>query len=285
MKEFFPYPSALFRIGNQYKWKVRFLVGLGYLYALCHENDIASTSYKELENVMVTRSSNRVGEVLKQLEYFNSKVNEVLISSGRTKSLRLIIRNQGRNKGTVLSYLSSHDLTYFDSNNLLFPVPKLAFLLPVSAQAKAVYIYLWYLKAINYICPGPSFRKIAKSLRINRKGVSEYISELENLEILRVSKSRFKKEYHLKSPEDWSADLLRKIEKIYGKNHPFLVNFEYNHPIYERKKPIYLTIRFESEEQLSAAIVILKEYFGQKIKVYKSNLPLHAPNETLNKTN
>jgi len=274
MKEYFPYPSALFEIGHQYKWKARFLVGVGYLYTLCHDEDVASTSYAELQKVMVTESKERINEVLKYIEAFSYEVNKVLLSSGQIDSLRFVTRKRGRKPGIILGYLSPHDLKYLCPNNLLFPVPKLAFLLPVSVQAKAIYVYLWYMKSKSMTTPKVSFREIAKVLRLCNNKIRGYVSELEELRIIQVEQGKNgKKGYCLKPCEDWDRELFSKVAEIYGESHPFLEDAGYEGSLskdFQGKGSVRLTIELQSDEQRNAAIVVLKEYFGDKVKIFQS---------------
>ena len=116
------------------------------------------------------------------------------------------------------------ELSYVEPNNKFFPVPKLAFLLPVSAQAKAIYLYLHYLKDRENPAVRVSAKRIGETLRIDRKKVNEYLKQLESINAVSFKKNN-SLEILIKSPLHWNTEAFLKIQETYGK-HPFLKEWE-----------------------------------------------------------
>ena len=224
---FLMFPTALFKIGHQFKWKARFIVGVGYLYALCYNNNIAKTTFRELQNVMSTTSVRKIYELLDQIETLDRLV---VTQSGGVFPEHFVKMKPGKHGGTVIELILPQELSYVEPNNRFFPVPKLAFLLPTSAQAKAIYIYMHYLKNRGSNVVEIGIRKLAKDLRLGIGKISKYIQELKEIGIIAFttgSNQSNQTEYYIKSYKEWEDEVLFKIREIYGNTHPFLKEWEF----------------------------------------------------------
>ena len=213
---FLMYPVPLFRIGHQFKWKARFLVGMGYLYALTYNSQQARTTVRELMKVLSTKSIYRVQEFLEVVETLNRYV--VVEAEGEYPE-RFV---RATRKGTEITLVNPMEFNYVERTGA-FPVPKLAFLLPVSAQAKAVYIYLHYLRNKESKLARASVRKIAEAIRVTKNQVSDYTEELRRAGVLSTGQPG---EFFVISPEKWPAEVFLKIRETYGEKHPFLREWE-----------------------------------------------------------
>ncbi len=220
---FLMYPTALFEIGHQFKWKARFIVGAGYIYSLLYNGNKAKTTIRELQKILGTKSVSGIYEFLNTIETFQKFVAE---EAGIHEIENFVRFHKGRNGGTNVEIIIPQELAYAYPNNKFFPVPKLAFLLPTSPQAKAIYIYLHYLKnkGSNVVITTASF--LEKNLRIDRLSIPEYLSELQDAGVLvvqRIGKGRKRKtKITLKSHKTWTANLFRAIAEEYSLTHPFL---------------------------------------------------------------
>ena len=67
-------PTALSEIGKQFKWKAKFILGLGYLYALCYNGNKAVTTISELKEILSTNSTSRIYQLLDVIETFNRMI-------------------------------------------------------------------------------------------------------------------------------------------------------------------------------------------------------------------
>jgi hypothetical protein len=217
------YPTALFEIGHKFRWKARFIVGTGYIYSLLYNGNKAKTTIRELQKVLGTKSVSGIYEFLNTIETFQKFVAE---EAGIPEIEKFVKFYKGRNGGTNVEIIIPQELAYAYPNNKFFPVPKLAFLLPTSPQAKAIYIYLHYLKnkGSDTVITTASF--LEKKLRIDRLSVPKYLSELQETGVLVVQpigKGRKRKtKITLKSHKTWPENLLRSITEEYSLSHPFL---------------------------------------------------------------
>lgn len=216
---FLMYPVPLFKIGHQFKWKARFLVGMGYLYALTYNSQQARTTVRELMKVLSTGSFSRVVEFLEVVETLNRYVTIEAEGEYPEKFVR------ATRKGTEITLVNPMELNYVERAGA-FPVPKLAFLLPVSAQAKSVYIYLHYLKDKDNPVVRTSTRKLEQALRIDKKKVGNYLTELQNINAVSFKVEKRSVEIAVKSPLNWKKEAFLKIAETYGEKHPFLKEWE-----------------------------------------------------------
>jgi len=216
---FVMFPTALFSIGQKFKWKSRFILGAGYLYALCYNSNKARTTISELLKVLSTNSVSRIYEFLSEIETLNRLVFSMV---GGEHPEKFITFKPGKNGGTEVELIMSQELSYVESNNKFFPVPKISFLFPASAQAKAIYLYLHYLKNKESNIARVGVRRLAESLRLSKNQVQNYVQELKEIGVIASKTEKNKTEYYIKSAEAWNAELFIQIQEIYGANHPFL---------------------------------------------------------------
>jgi biotin operon repressor len=207
-------PTAIFEAGRQFKWKARFILGLGYLYALCYNGNKAVTTVSELKQILSTKSVSRIYELLDIIETFN---RSIFIEAGKTYTGNFINFTRGKYGKTEFTLVMPQELYYLYENNRFFPVPKISFLLPVSAQAKAIFIFLHYLKnkGSNFVSVG--VRKLAEELTIDKVKVKNYVDELREIGVLAIQKEPKKRtSYIIRSPENWSKELILSLFHQYS---------------------------------------------------------------------
>ena len=219
---FLMYPLPLLRIGHKFKWKARFIVGTGYLYALAFNGQEAKTSYRELAKVLSTNSISRVQEFLAEIETLNRYVFSVVGSKHPEKFVRT------SKNGTEIELILPQDFSLIEENRAVgfFPVPKVAFLMPTSAQAKALYVYLHYLKSKDNPTVITSANRLGKDLRLDRKRVKKYLSELEEINAISFESSRNSLKIIVKTPLHWKEETFVKIVELYGEEHPFMKDWK-----------------------------------------------------------
>ncbi len=219
---FLMYPTALFKAGSLLKWKARYLIGIGYLYALCFNGNTARTTTEELKKVLSTKSKSRIEELLEEVETLNRLT--VVEAGGKhpDKFVKWVRGKRGRGGRTEVELVLPQDLSYIYPDNRFFPVPKIAFLLPVSAQAKALYLYLHYLKDKETSRAVASTRSIAKAISIDKASVRKLTEELASKGVLSVKTSRKGTEFFVRSPVHWPDETLLEIAQTYSLSHPFL---------------------------------------------------------------
>jgi|GEM_PF-6024113 len=219
---FLMFPTALFEIGNRFKWKARFLIGMGYLYALCFNGNTVKTTTKELKKVLSTKSDSRIYELFSEIETLNRLA--VVEAEGKhpDKFVKWVRGKKGKSGRTEIELVLPQDLSYIYPDNKFFPVPKIAFLLPVSAQAKALYLYLHYLKDKETNRAVAGARKVARALRIDYARVSRFAKELVEKGVLSTKSSKQGTEFFVRSPVYWPDETLLEIAQDYSLSHPFL---------------------------------------------------------------
>ena len=221
---FLMYPLPLLKIGHKFKWKARFIVGTGYLYALCFNGQEAKTSFRELKKVLSTNSTSRVQELLNEIETLNRYVSSLVGSEHPEKFVKT------SKNGTEIELILPQDFSLIEDNRAVgfFPVPKISFLMPTSAQAKALYIYLHYLKNRDNPIVTTSANRLGKDLRLDRKKVKKYLSELEEVNAISFESNRNFLKVIIKTPVHWKKEAFVKMIKIYGEKHPFMKDWEFD---------------------------------------------------------
>jgi len=233
---FLMYPTALFEVGSRFKWKARFLIGMGYLYALCFNGNTARTTTEELKKVLSTKSKARIEELLEEIE----TLNRLAVKAGGEhpdKFVRWVRGKRGRGGRTEVELVLPQDLSYIYPENRFFPVPKIAFLLPVSAQAKALYLYLHYLKDKETNRAVVGMRKLAENLRFGLGRVNRFIEELTRRRVLSVKSSKQGTEFFVRSPVYWPDETLFEIAQTYSLSHPFLKEWSITLPENSPRQP------------------------------------------------
>jgi hypothetical protein len=215
------FPDVLFDVVHQFRWRESFLVGMGYLYALCSDgfNTTTRINIKELMKVLDTDNVHEVYEFFEQMETVNRLV--VIEAEGVEKDnfVKLKRGEEGELEVEVELIILQEFSYYLSPDGEFFPVPKITFLLPVSVQAKAIYLLFYHLKDRNSQLVTVSYKTIAKKLRINAGKVKNYLQELIELNLL-VRKG--KSQYFLRELGCLDSELFLEIQKIYGSDHPFL---------------------------------------------------------------
>ncbi len=214
------FPDALFDVLHQFKWRERFLVGLGYLYALVENFNVVRISMEELMKVMDTEDIDEIYEFLAQVETLNRLV--VIEAEGIKKNNFVKFKSEKEGKLKVeIELVPLPELSYLFPNGEFFPVPNIMFLLPISVQAKAIYLLLCYLKKRNRNSQTiiVSYETIAKELMINTGDVKNYLQELIELNL--VVQEKGESQYILREIDCLNSELFLRIQKVYGSNHPF----------------------------------------------------------------
>ena len=219
-------PKATFRIRRSEKQRYslfRLLLLLSYLYSLSMTNERkAFTSVRELMKVLSTNSYEGVIELLNVLER-----NNIIVARNYDPKKK-------RTEITLANYTEIPEIaTTWDDrkvirDDLYFKFPKLITILPITPQAKAIYLCLCALrkKAKDWTVT-TSVSEIQKVLNLYRKSVITSLRELEEKGLIKLlERGKHGSTYEIVRPVAdgellWSEELLQATFHSFP-SHPFL---------------------------------------------------------------
>jgi len=226
-------PDAIFYVPHELnvgRWKARFIVATAYLYALAQESEVVEVTWREMQKVLETRSFDTIDkfikfhnnfffETLKILKYeedpefpeLEEKFCKLIETPSRKTQFYVVNKD-------LLTRLFEHKAPHRGS----FYFPSVALLLPLSAQTKAIYLYLCRKargtggKAIAEV----TTRELAGVLSLAKRTIKSSIEELvESKLIERLEGKKFKA--RICKFKEWNKEILKEACKIWG-NHKFL---------------------------------------------------------------
>jgi len=233
-------PDALFHIPEELGiqgWKVRFIVGLSYLYALSFGKGKALTTKKELMKILQTQSSSTINAFITKVNEFSKWLKTKAENSGIYLEGGELITRKGRKGGTqcylIDQTIIAEAFRHKVSHGGTFAFYNVALLLPISAQAKAILLYLHRKARNGSLLDGKaesevSVRELAKVLAVGTgKGrLKGYISELEEVgAVERISEGR-KLKFRITKLDEWDREALITMLQNW-KEHPFLKNWQF----------------------------------------------------------
>ncbi|WP_022846816.1 hypothetical protein [Desulfurobacterium sp. TC5-1] len=225
-------PRAVFSVKKHSSF--RLLVLLAYFYSMTMtENSFVRFSYSELRHILTlkdpdTRKGDRtVRDLIKLCEELG------FIVSRDTKD---------RSTAFLINVLDIPEI--IDPENApagFFKFPKLITLLPVSAQAKAVLIFLYSMQKKTSHKIKVSRERIRKTLKLKNQSLAKAIRELENIGVLKIEREEGKTNcYYLIPPVagkkwNWNVLTVYRMKKEYPL-HPLLSFFKNFPPVTVKTK-------------------------------------------------
>ena len=232
-------PDALFHIPEELEiksWKARFIVGLSYLYALSFGKGKALTTKKELMEILQTKSSSVTNAFINKVNELSNLLKAKAEKAGIPIEGGELITQKGRKGGTqcylidqtIIAEAFRHKVNHGGT----FAFYNIALLLPISAQAKAVLLYLHRKARGGSLLDGKaeasvSARELAQILAIGTGGgrLKGYLLELEEAGIIEKT-SRRKLKFRITKLDEWNREALLNILHNW-KGHPFLKNWKF----------------------------------------------------------
>ena len=210
----------------------RLIVLLGYLYSLAMTNEKkAKTSYSELKKILQLKSKSTIQELFKFLES-EGIVSERVFHFKTSQKTEIILINS-----MEIPYVAQSWSEEKVREDLVFKVPKLLYILPLSPFSKAVYMYLCSLRQYasqNVI--RTTTRKIREALRMKRKNIIVALNELEKHSLIKTVRTKKETRIELLSTFNWSSELLAEAKRIFP-GHPLLSSGTNKEPPGTNKEP------------------------------------------------
>jgi len=210
----------------------RLIVLLGYLYSLAMTKEkTAKTSYSELKKILNLKSKSTLQELFKFLER-EGIVSERVFHFKTSQKTEIILINS-----MEIPYVAQSWSEEKVREDLVFKVPKLLYLLPISPFSKAVYMYLCSLRQYaSQSTIRTTTRKIRESLRMKKKNIILALNELENHYIIKTTRTRKETCIEILPTDNWSSKLLTEARELYP-DHPLLFTGTNREPSRTNKEP------------------------------------------------
>ena len=195
----------------------RLIVLLGYLYSLAMTREkMAKTSYSELKKILNLKSKSTLQELFKFLER-EGIVSERIFHFKTSQKTKIILINSMEIPHVAQSWNEEKV-----REDLVFKVPKLLYILPISPFSKAVYMYLCSLRQYasqNII--RTTTREIRKALRMKKKNIILALNELETHCLIKTVRTKKETRIEILPTDKWSSKLISEAKKVYP-DHPLL---------------------------------------------------------------
>ncbi len=242
-------PDALFHIPKELGikgWKTRFIVGLSYLYALSFNKEKAITTQKELMKILETNSYNTVNLFITNVNKLFERLKTEAENTGIFFNGGEFITRKGRKGGTqcylIDQTIVAESFRHKVSHGGTFAFYNIALLLPISAQAKAILLYLHRKARNGSLLNGKaesevSARELARVLAVGKGRIKGYLLELEEARVIeRVNNGRRLK-FRITRLDEWNRGILLNILRNW-EGHPFIKNWKFPvEPINPQKVP------------------------------------------------
>ena len=247
-------PDALFVVPHELgigRWKARFIIFLSYLYALSFSKGRAFTTQAELQKVVETTSFDTVNRLI-------SKTNELFnILKAESESFGVVLEEgkfftkRGKNGGTQVYLIDQTILAEVFKSKVghggTFAFYNVSLLLPISAQAKVILLYLNRKARGGSLVRGnaiaeTSTREIAKELSLDRGSLKNYLTELLEAGVIERLEDR-RLRFRICRLDEWNRELLLNILHNW-QGHPFLKDWKF---------PVYPVILPENEKSPMAS--------------------------------
>ena len=195
----------------------RLIVLLGYLYSLAMTREkMAKTSYSELKKILNLKSKSTLQELFKFLER-EGIVSERVFHFKTSQKTEIILINS-----MEIPYVAQSWSEEKVREDLVFKVPKLLYILPISPFSKAVYMYLCSLRQYasqNII--RTTTREIREALRMKKKNIILALNELESHSLIKTVRTKKETRIEILPTDKWSSELLSEARELYP-DHPLL---------------------------------------------------------------
>jgi hypothetical protein len=195
----------------------RLIVLLGYLYSLAMTREkMAKTSYSELKKILNLKSKSTLQELFKFLER-EGIVSERVFHFRTSQKTEIILINS-----MEIPYVAQSWSEEKVREDLVFKVPKLLYILPISPFSKAVYMYLCSLRQYaSQSIIRTTTREIREALRMKKKNIILALNELESHSLIKTVRTKKETRIEILPTYKWSSELLSEARELYP-DHPLL---------------------------------------------------------------
>ena len=195
----------------------RLVVLLGYLYSLAMTKEkTAKTSYSELMKILNLKTKSTIQELFKFLER-EGIVSERVFHFRTSQKTEIILINS-----MEIPYVAQSWSEEKVREDLVFKVPKLLYILPISPFSKAVYMYLCSLRQYaSQSVIRTTTRGIREALRMKKKNIILALNELESHSLIKTVRTKKETRIEILPTDKWSSELLSKARELHP-DHPLL---------------------------------------------------------------